>query len=422
MWITAGEKANASDNNTDVIKVWANNNIEEIEVVETVEETREKTTDIIVLSTELTEAFKSKEEQEYLYKLKAEFWWDLDKLDSLQSDIVWRKLDIVKQMLDDSWYDISKIEFILGSDTVEKMNLVKEKVKAVKQWTLTLDEEYESEKSKSKDLSWIDRVFWRNIAKKIFALSKWFFWGLKEEIKDLTENILKTKDNLIILDWIRTDIEQIIKDVLDSKNQINKNYKEYYQNFIAISFIIEELKQLKLERENDLKGETSNDMKKREIERDIKKIENRLERLETFKTLVSLYVHQEQNIAYELELIADNIELEYKEASDVVSMTLISLLAQQPIKDWIDMWNLLQDLKNSAIQSYIGSTNGLRDDMVKLHTSTRNTKKVLIDAINSTRENIEKNRKEIQWLSWENQKLNSDMQSQMKKLDMLNRS
>jgi hypothetical protein len=41
---------------------------------------------------------------------------------------------------------------------------------------------------------------------------------------------------------------------------------------------------------------------------------------------------REQDISDSLELIVDNIELEYKESSDVVASTLTSLLAQQPVE------------------------------------------------------------------------------------------
>ena len=375
-------------------------------------EIKSSATALVVLSPELKKMFPSKQEQTYLFKLKWEYGWDLDKLDEMHIQLIWTKIERVKKMLEENGYEMEKIDYILWKETVEKMQLVKDKVSSIKNGEIT----YEQDEENDWIMSGFNRKTWRELVKKLSAFTKWLIKWVKDEAIDLSKNIFISKDNLILLDSMRSDIEEIINDVTNSKIQIISNYEEYYKNYIAACFIIDELQEIKKEKIQLLNNYDLNGISKRNLERDIKKIDNRLERLETSKNLINLYVEQEQNISDELEIIADIIDLEYKEASDVVSMTLMSLIAQQPVKDWIDMWNMLQDLKNASIKNYVQSTNASRDDMVKLKTSTLSTKKILIEWLKSTRSNIEKNNSEVLSLDSKNKVLTQQMKTELENL------
>ena len=399
---------------TDIIEIVA----EELKGVnsgvleDTTSEIRSSATDLVALSPELKKMFPSKQEQIYLFELKWEYGWDLDKLDEMHTKLIWTKIERVKKMLEESSYEIEKLEYIFWKETIEKMQLVMNKVSSIKKWEIT----YEQDEENDWIMSGFNRKTWRELVKKLSAFTKGLIRWLKDEAIDLSKNIFMSKDNLILLDSMRGDIEEIINDVTNSKTQIISNYEEYYKNYIAACFIIDELEEIKRGKIELLSSDDLNEISKRNIGRDIKKIDNRLERLEISKNLINLYVEQEQNISDELEIIADIIDLEYKEASDVVSMTLMSLIAQQPVKDWIDMWNMLQDLKNASIQNYVQSTNTSRDNMVKLKTSTLSTKKILIEWLKSTRANIEKNNSEVSNLDWKNKALTQQMKTELENL------
>lgn len=409
------------------------------------------TTDIVVLSPELQKMFPSQEEKQHLYKLKWAYWWDLDKLEWLYREIVWLKVKRTMKEMNDKWISVKDIWKLLGDDVYDKMSDFEDKLSSMRDVSWTFEISDLSEKDKEifiSDNKYLNKMWntFRRKKKRIIAWSiAWatiwtlvpipFIWTwvwaiawwisslyvpdikYNNELKKLKDSILWTEENFILLQSSQDKVSEIIEWVKNSKDWIIENANEYIKNYRIMSFITFELLELSENKKNELET-MENKISKLSGEREIKKIESLVWRLEGNKHLIELYAQEEYELATQLEIISDDIEMEYYDTLSVVSATLMSLNAKQPIKKWLEWWVAMQKIKIAAIKTYEQSSNSLRNNITLLQESSKITKKQILDSIKSIDSNKKNNKKKLDTLRTDNRKLNGDIKIALDRLQV----
>ncbi len=347
---------------------------------------------------ELKKQFGWNEEfEKYLENLATNYWFDKEKLDQLYEQLVEKKVEEVLQKIQENWYNNDKLDSLLWQEVVEKMELVKWKVEAIKEWTLIMEEQIKQIYEPQSVKKWV---------KWIWNLVKWLFkiWrdSVKKEYKRL---IYWTENKLKELQSLKPEIENIVEKVAQSEKDLTKSAEEYYRVFIALSFLNIAYEKI-VENQNDSK----NEFIKAKKDKELLMVRNRITQIKTSKVLLESFSLNHLKLSEKLDLIVDNLEKEYTETLFTLAITLDSLISQQKVREWVELWNFLQDLKNASIKNYFSSSRDFNDQITTLFGSANNTTKIVIEELKALNANIKENDKKIAQIEEEWKLLTAKMQ------------
>jgi len=347
---------------------------------------------------ELKKQFEwNKEFENYLENLANNYWFDKEKLDQLYEQLVEKKVEEVLQKIQESWYNNDKLDLLLWQEIVEKMDLVKWKIEAIKEWTLTIEEQMKQIHLPESTKKWV---------KWIGNLVKWLFKIWKDSVKkEYKKLIYWTENKLKELQSLRPEIENITENVAQSEKDLTKSAEDYYKAFIVLSFL-----EIAYERIVENQNNSENEFIKVKNNKELFMIRNRITQIKTSKVLLESFSLNHLKLSEKLDLIVDSLEKEYTETLFILAITLDSLISQQKVREWVELWNFLQDLKNASIKNYFSSSRDFNDQITTLFGSANNTTKIVIEELKALNANIKENDKKIAQIEDEGKLLTAKMQ------------
>ena len=347
---------------------------------------------------ELKKQFEwNKEFENYLENLANNYWFDKEKLDQLYEQLVEKKVEEVLQKIEESWYNNDKLDSLLWQEIVEKMDLVKWKIEAIKEWTLTIEEQMKQIHLPEFTKKWV---------KWIWNLVKWLFKIWKDTVKkEYKKLIYSTENKLKELQGLKPEIENIIENVAQSEKDLTKSAEEYYKVFIALSFL-----EIAYERIVENQNNSENEFIKVKKDKELLMVRNRITQIKTSKVLLESFSLNHLKLSEKLDLIVDSLEKEYIETLFILAITLDSLISQQKVREWVELWNFLQDLKNASIKNYFSSSRDFNNQITILFESANNTTKIVTEELKLIKANIEENDKKIAQIEKESEDLTAKIQ------------
>ena len=354
---------------------------------------------------ELIQKFKDDEDfKKYIDYLVNNYGFDKEKLDKLYEKLVDEKVKKVLQIIQESWYDNEKLNMLLWKDIIEKLDLVKWKIQAVREWTLTIEEQLQKIVNTDTTKKWIRWV------KKFL---KWMLRMWKDTVKTELKNLINWAQNAVEeLYGLDEEVENIVKSAENRSNELSSFAKDYYKDYIALCF-------LEIAYEKFLEDEkvAKDEFVKAQRNKSNIMINNRLTQIKISKTLLKNFALDNLKFSQEMDLVIESTKYEYKDAINILANILMALTSQQYIKDVAELWNFLQDLKNASIKNYFASTKELNDEITRLLLSPNNTAKIITEEIKILRSNIEKNEEKRKQIQQESKKLTKEMYKAAEELE-----
>jgi len=334
---------------------------------------------------------QDEEFEKYFDSLVKGTWFNKGKLDDLYENFIFKKVEEVLQKIEASSYSAEKLNSLLWEETLQKMQQIKWKINSITQGTLTIEEEIKQLWLSEKQTAWIKNVF-----KKIWWFLKMWKKTFSENIKEI---ILWTENKFAELSGLKPEVDQIVQDIIKAEKNLTESAHEYYKTYIALSFV--ELAYSNF-LDNLQTGKT--DFEKAKNQKESFMIKNKINKIKTSKVFLETVSTNHIKLSEKVDLIADNLEREYQEAMFVLALTIDSLISQEKIRQWVDLSNLLQDLKNSTISSYMESSRTFNDSITKSFESSIQTAKILAEEIKLLSKNINENENRISQIENESKK------------------